>query len=463
MRKINEFVLLRPWAMKEETLSVMSQIIERHMRGENLSADEIAARIGLPDKTEPSGYEVINGVAHIPIYGIIAKRSNMVTAISHPRGTSVEQIQKDFLSALNDPAVNTILLDVDSPGGSVGGVSELSDMIFEARGKKSIIAFANGQMDSAAYWIGSAAEKIFAAKSSEVGSIGVYTILSDYSVWYHNEGIKKQVVKAGKFKSAGDPSKPLTDDEKAVIQEEINSYYDLFVEAVARNRGMSRDDVLALADGRVYIGQKAKDVRLIDGIKSLESFFTTTPVVKANKPTGKNASKEEPTNGSTTLTIKEDEIMSGESLTIERLKAEHKPIADTLIAEGRSAGLEEGKKIGFEDGKKAGEGSIREVERKRLEGIFSSMPPGAEKIAIEAAKEGLSIEQAKDKFLKAITNGTIKSIGPDNPEAQGAKPMVKEEPDIDGKKHLDRAKAYQKENKCSMTEALQATAVKSKK
>ncbi len=448
-KKINEFVLLRPWAMKQETLLAMSQIIERHLRGEKLSESEIAARIG-KDKREPTEYDVVGNVAVIPVYGIIAKRANLVGGISQPQGTSVEQIQKDFLAAVDDPAVSTVLLDIDSPGGSVGGVSELADLIYASRGKKRIIAFANGQMDSAAYWIGSSADEIFASNSAEIGSIGVYTILSDYSVWYHNEGIKKQIIKAGKFKAAGDPSKPLTDDEKAIIQEEIDSYYELFVDAVARNRSINRGDVLALADGRVYIGKKALDAGLIDDVRTFESFFSVVNVGK-NKSTLKTTvpQRDDDINLSQTKTSEEDKSMG--ELTVEKLKAENKPLADALMSEGKAAGLEEGKSQGRQE-------ALNE-EKARVAGIIGATASGAEKLALEAIKDGSTSEAFKDKLLKAMQDGTIKSVGPDNPDARDATDKAKQD-DAQGKNHLERARAYQKEHKCSLAVALQETASK---
>lgn len=454
MKKINELVVLRPWAMKQDTFMAMTQIVERHLKGEKLSQEEINARIG-GEKAEPPILDIFGDVARIPVYGIIAKRANMVGGISQPRGTSTEQIQKDFLAALQEPRVKTLLLDIDSPGGSVGGISELSDLIFQSRGSKRILAFANGQMDSAAYWLGSAADEIYASKSSELGSIGVYTVLSDYSVLYHNEGIKKEIIKAGKFKATGDPSRPLTEDERAQIQEEIDAYYDLFVEAIARNRNMTRDSVIKLADGRVFIGQKAVDAGLADGIRTFEQLLSASPgsvkpkasassmSVQIDQPNAIQANKEE----------------KDMDLTIEKLKAEHKPLADALVAEGKASGIEEGKVAGLAEGKQSGAKETEKSERARCAAIVSAMPQGAMAICVQAINDGLTVDAAKAKFLDAINAGTIKPLGQsvDTEEAGPAK-IAKTENDPDGSKHLEAAKKYAKENKCGLMEALKATA-----
>ena len=128
-KKINELFFMRPWAIKEDVLMMLAEIIERHLKGEKLSATEIDAKIG-GDKKEAPNYEVINGTAHIPIYGVISKRSSMVRNISQPQGTSVQDIEKNFKAALGDTAVNKILFEIDSPGGNADGVAEVSDFDF---------------------------------------------------------------------------------------------------------------------------------------------------------------------------------------------------------------------------------------------------------------------------------------------------------------------------------------------
>ncbi len=467
-KKVNELVFLRPWAMKQDTLIAMTEIVERHLNGVKLSQDEIAAKIGA-DKNEPPAYEVINGVANIPIFGVIAKRAGMVGSISQPRGTSVEQIQNDFLAALEDPKVNSILLNIDSPGGSVAGILELSDLIYQARGQKPVVAFANGQMDSAAYWLGSSAEKIFTTKSSEVGSIGVYTVISDYSILYHNEGIKKQVIKAGKFKAAGDPSKPLTEEEKNLIQEEVNSYYDLFVEAIARNRGLAMDNVLKVADGRVFIGQKAVDAGLADGIRTFEDLLGRGSSAAGGRGTktkviASSDGVQIETQGNLDKNHKQEEEKM--QLTIEKVKAEHAAVADALLQEGKAAGIEEGKVIGIEEGKKIGIEEAKKAaaaeavaaEKVRCSAILESMPPGARSIAATAIKEGLSVEASKAKFLDAINAGTIKSIGDGGGEEALNAAEAAAGSDPTGKKHLERAEKYAKENNCDVVTALKATA-----
>ncbi|MCX5712119.1 MAG: signal peptide peptidase SppA [Candidatus Omnitrophica bacterium] len=410
-KKINDLFFTRPWAVKEDVFQKMLEIVERHMRGEKLTQEEIEARIG-SDKKEKPDYEVINGAAIIPIYGVIAKRVSQVGGVSQPRGTSIEEIKNDLISAMDDPGVEKVILDIDSPGGSVDGIDEFSDYIFNLRRKKPIIAFANGMMASAAYYIGSAADKIYASKSSEVGSIGVYAVINDCSVANHNAGIKTEIIKAGKYKATGHPDKPLTEEDRQLIQEEINTYYGLFVEAIMRNRNMTEDQSKGIATGRTWIGKKALDVGLIDGLTNLPDLIGASEVSKLNVRAEAASSLKHKEKANLT---KEERIME---ITVEKLKAENKPVAEALITEGKALGIVEGKALGITEGKalgivegKASAEAARVAEQVRIDGIMANMPPKMEALALKAIKEGATIEAASALFLKEMKLAAPTSAG----------------------------------------------------
>lgn len=432
--RINELFFMRPWAVKEDVLSMMAMIAERHIKGEKLADDEIDARTGSANSKTSAGYEVVDGVAYVPVYGVIAKRSAMVNRISQPRGTSVEQIRQDIDAALGDAAVNTIVLDIDSPGGSVAGVAEIADYIFEARQQKRIVAFTDGVMASAAYWIGSSADKIYATKSAEVGSIGVYTVIRDTSVLEHNAGIRTEIIKAGRYKGAGHSSKPLTDDERGLIQSEINEYYDLFTDAIARNRGMALDDVLQIATGQIFIGKKAVESGLVDEIRTMESLNSGSGDIKTQ-----NKGKQ------TKTSVKE--VIMPDVKTVRELKAEYpaavKEIEDEGVAAGKKAGIEEGYQKGVDAG------VVK--ERARVTQILADASgyQGMQELACAGIKEGISVEEFRGRQLKELKTAAPQSPGPNAEQnlESGA-----------GKPHIELAKEYQAAHKCSMTDALKATA-----
>lgn len=298
---------LRPWMMEPRTVGKLAAILHRHSQGVKLSAEEVrsivekrdaelsarnasAARIKAAAERPYELYE--NGTAVIPITGVIAKRSSQVMGISGPQGVSVEQIRRGMDQALADASVARIVLAIDSPGGSVDGIADLADQIHASRAKKEIVAFADGQMCSAAYFIGSAASRIVAAQDSAIGSIGVYCILEDWSKYLEEYGLKEEMIKAGKFKGYGHSDFPITDDTRKLVQEEVDAYYTQFVNAVAKQRGFSTERALALGDGRIHIGAAAKEVGLVDEIGTFESVIGRgSGRIQSTRPLGRERQK----------------------------------------------------------------------------------------------------------------------------------------------------------------------------
>jgi len=446
MKRINEAAFLKPWAMKEDVVVAMRDIVIRHLKGEDLTQMEIAARTD--GKKEPPAYEVIDGTARVPIYGMISKRASLLQKISCP-GTSVMEINDMLRMAVEDPQVKRIVLDIDSPGGSTDGVSELSDYIFSLRGQKEITAFANGQMCSAAYWIGSAASQVYASSGAVVGSIGVYAVVDDYTHANWEKGIKTEVVKAGRNKAAGHPDKAFTQEDRAVIQGEVNMFYDLFVKAVARNRGITVEDAIEVATGDIFIGAAAKDEGLVDGIMAFDAVLKS-PAADAGQKTKAMATATDTgidENNKTTQTTQTEEVaMELKDITIDQLKAGNKAVADALYAEGKAAGIAEGKAAGVVEGKAAGVAEGKAAEQKRIADITMAAPKGMDMIAFAAIKDGKTVEEAKDGFLKSLKAEAPIPPGQNGEEASGKK------------SHLAAAQEYQKEHKCTIAEALSATA-----
>lgn len=220
---------------------------------------------------EEKPYRITDGgSAIIPITGPLTKRASFFSFLFG--GTSYMAISNMFKMAMADEDVSSIILDIDSPGGVVSGTEAVGDLIFNARGEKPIVSYANGTMASAAYWIGSAADAIVAQKTSPVGSIGVLMIHTDYSKMNEKEGIKVTYISSGKYKALGNPDEPLKQDAKEYFQAEVDYIYSIFVDTVSRNRDVETDKVLTdMADGQIFIGQQAKDVGLVDNIGDFES------------------------------------------------------------------------------------------------------------------------------------------------------------------------------------------------
>ena len=151
-----------PWAILPEKLEAICEVVRRHAASALPPTQFAAAH----PRRRASG-----SVAVLPLYGTISQRMGMMESMSG--GTSAEAFGKYFRAAVADPDVGSIVIDIDSPGGSVYGIEELASEILDARGEKQIVAVANSLAASAAYWIGSAAHEFVVTPSGEVGSIGV--------------------------------------------------------------------------------------------------------------------------------------------------------------------------------------------------------------------------------------------------------------------------------------------------
>jgi signal peptide peptidase SppA len=194
-----------PWAILPEKLEAIIGLLELRASGAKLSKAEIQARIGDGRRGAPASG---GAVAVLPLYGVVAHRMNAMNDVSAPGGTSTEMFGQAFDKAMSDPNVAAIVIDIDSPGGSVEGVPELAAKIAAARGSKPIVAVANAMAASAAYWLAAAADEIVVTPSGLVGSIGVYQMHVDASEAVADEGLKVTYISAGKYKTEGNPHEP---------------------------------------------------------------------------------------------------------------------------------------------------------------------------------------------------------------------------------------------------------------
>ncbi len=266
-------VLNSPWAIIPDRLNEIQEIYFTHLRGEKIDIKLIEAQTGKKLQNEEQGYEVFGNVAVIPIEGVLAKRMNLFSRISG--GASTQLIERDLRQAMADPLVKSVILAIDSPGGTVDGTQELAGVIHGFRGQKPIVTHTDGSLASAAYWIGSAADQIYISGDTvQVGSIGVVAQHVDYSKAYDMKGIRVTEITAGKYKRIASEYAPLTQEGRAAIQELVDDVYTAFVNDVARNRGASVEDVLGkMADGRIFIGKKGIAAGLVDHVSSLSSLI----------------------------------------------------------------------------------------------------------------------------------------------------------------------------------------------
>ena len=227
-------------------------------------------------------------VAVIPIRGAIVPRGDMFSSVFG--GVPLDGLRGEVQRAVSDPQVSTVVLDIDSPGGSVTGVQEFADFLHTATTAKPIIAHCNAMCASAAYWIASQATEIVATPSATVGGIGVFAVHQDVSESMKAQGITNTIISAGRRKTEGNPFEPLSDDARSNLQATVNEHYDMFVDAVSRGRAVAASSVrTGFGEGAVVSGDEAMATNLVDRIQTMEGLLTELTRPRGTRPRGVSA------------------------------------------------------------------------------------------------------------------------------------------------------------------------------
>lgn len=394
---------------------------------------EGALVLGFSQDQDAEKYEITeDGAAIIKIAGPLMKDAGFFGRLFG--FSDYNGIQAAVKAAVDDQRVNGIILDVDSPGGTVNGADETAEMIFNARGQKPIVAFSSGMMASAAYLIGSAADKIVVGKNAEVGSIGVLMIHRDFSKAEERFGVKTTYLKAGKFKAIGNPSEPLSDDARAVFQEELNHIYGNFIETVSLHRDTEAEKVRSdMADGRIFLGVQAVGAGLADEVGNLQTALVY-------------ASSDE-------TSTRRIDSMKPEIKSIEDLRA----LAPALLQEAENRAMEIGAStVDMGPVKK----EAADAERARILGLakvhfgeddgakFESLINSNMTVEqYQAAVAAIGKPEAK-KDTQAEALAALKASGAENPGSGN--------PGESGKGYMELVEEYRAMHKCSKTDAMMA-------
>jgi signal peptide peptidase SppA len=296
------YAVEHPWNLTRSMLQIVAGILARRVAGDPIDRAEIAAAIAnRKDLPQPRRG---GNVAVIPIYGVLAPRMNLFSDISG--GTTYQELTTQLRDAVADPAIGTIVLDIDSPGGSVAGNAEFAAEVMKVRAKKPIIAQAQYTAASAAYQIAAAATEVVAAPSARIGGIGTFTIHDDLSAALEQRGIKRTFISAGEGKVDGHEAEPLSDSARARLQKAVDDAYGQFVANVVRGRGAGVTNAIVRNDWKahVYPAHEAKDIGMIDRVATLDETIarftdatvptlTTTPTSRDTSQTARNGGSDQ--------------------------------------------------------------------------------------------------------------------------------------------------------------------------
>lgn len=217
-----------------------------------------------------TGYDVVEGIAIIPIQGTLVQKLGTLRPYSGMTG--YDGIRACFLRALNDSEVKAICLDIDSPGGEVAGCFDLVDEIYAARGSKPVWAILSESAYSAAYALASAADKIIVPRTGGVGSVGVIVMHVDWSQKIKNDGLQVTIITYGDRKAESNPYEPLSETARKAIQSDIDEMGRLFVSTVSRNRGIT-EKTIRDTEAACFLGADGVQLGLADRVASPDAAF----------------------------------------------------------------------------------------------------------------------------------------------------------------------------------------------
>lgn len=270
-----------------------SRTAARELEGEPLAIDP--ARVG---RLLAGGWRVAGpqgprvtldrrgSVAVVPLLGLVTPRATWASVLFG--GAPLDQLRDTLRSTARMASVHTIVLSIDSPGGSVYGVEEAAAAVREASASGTrVIAVADSLAASAAYWIGSAADELVVSPSAEVGSIGVVWIHFDWSERMKSDGVAVTIIRAGDHKAEWNPYAPLSDDAAAHEQSLVDDYYRSFVRDVAQGRGVSAQVVLdQFGQGRTFTARRAVELGMADRVATIDEVVAEA---QAGKGSGRRA------------------------------------------------------------------------------------------------------------------------------------------------------------------------------
>lgn len=266
-----------PLAITAEKLDVILRVLGPRI---GLEPPETEA---VTDFSEPERYRQYtgDGIGVIPVYGTLIYAGSWIDSMSGV--TTYQQLGSQFDQAMNDGAIDTILLRIRSNGGEVSGLFDLVDKIYAARGVKRVVAIADEEAYSAAYAIYSAAGERYLARTAGIGSIGVRAVHRDQSGFDEKLGVRYETLFEGARKNDFDPHGPMSDEAREILATRLKETYALFAGTVSRNLDLPEKNVRETEAG-IFFGQDAVSRGLADGVKSYEEVIQfLTPIAKSMK------------------------------------------------------------------------------------------------------------------------------------------------------------------------------------
>ena len=262
MKNLNSLYNLynTPWAIMPSTLDTMKYQVDAILSGK--------MQMPLDDEEDEDDMPMMiqGNTSVINVSGVIGKKLGLIERFFG--GVDVDDIAAQLELSVEDPSISTIVMAFDTPGGSVVGTPELANLIKEVSTKKRCIGFTDTLCASAGIWLASQCNAFYCSPSATVGSVGVYSIYIDQTRMLEDMGIKVNAISAGKYKLTGSPFKPMSDEERTMLQADVDKIYNEFKATVSSNKSIADEDM----QGQCF-----------DGIVSVEKGFADGNVNNFNE------------------------------------------------------------------------------------------------------------------------------------------------------------------------------------
>lgn len=395
-RRAYDLMASQPWAIKPEWLPLLAAIAERDANATDLLSRELG-RSNWNDNRQAIDFRggtsygsvsrIRNGIAILPIIGPVFPYANLMQEMSG--ATSLSVLAKDYEAALLDPAVTSILFEVDSPGGVASGPGEFARSVRGRDRSKPVWVYVSGMAASAAYWIASAADRVIAADESLTGSIGVVLNIHSQEL-PDRDGFREFELTSSN--AANKRPDVTTEEGRAVLTQTLDEIEGVFLRDVATFRGVSVDQVIAgFGQGAIFTGMEALRRGMIDGLGTFESTLADLAGVAA----GGQSEPRQPNNQGAAADARqsEDQSMNWDEITAETLTA-NRPDLAAAISEQAAANVRASIETSNEPAIESARTDAAAAERERILGIEALSMPGHEALIATLKADGTTTPEA---------------------------------------------------------------------
>jgi capsid assembly protease len=248
----------KPVAITTARHAALARILEARMAAPQAIHEDTDMEESDESPAKPD-WQTYGPDAIIPVHGVLVRHASDIPLSTC--GCGLDSVSTMIDLAMADAEVKTLIFDMRTPGGAVTGLLELAAKIGNITSKKTI-AYTDSECCSGGVWLASQCQYFYAAPSADVGSIGVWCACLDISRQMENEGANMQAISAGKFKLTGAFWKPLTDEERAMLQADVDKIYVRFKDAVNARRQIGAEYM----EGQIFDGETAAEIGLVDGL-----------------------------------------------------------------------------------------------------------------------------------------------------------------------------------------------------